>query len=97
MALSDRLAFLDATAPHAVEPSFPGARGGYLALPEFLGRPALRAKYPALLTLSAASKEHYAQAYRLIAASAQIDEHIAQSIRPYFAADRLRRRAKHAI
>lgn len=97
MALSDRLAILDATAPHAVEPSFPGARGGYLALPEFLGRPALRAKYPALLTLSAASKEHYAQAYRLIAASAQIDEHIAQSIRPYFAADRLRRRAKGII
>lgn len=82
---------------HALEPSFPGARGGYLALPEFLDRPGLRHKYPALLTLAAASKEHYAQAYRLIAASAQIDEHIMQSIRPYFAADRLRRRAKGII
>lgn len=97
MILSDRLAILDATSPHVTEPSFPGARGGYLALPEFINRHTLREKYPALLTLSAASKEHYAQAYRLIAASAQIDEHVTQSIRPYFAAERLRRRAKGII
>ncbi len=98
MALCTRgLAVLDATAPHVLEPAFPGARGGYLALPEFLDREKLKEKYPALLTLSAAAKEHYAQAYRLISAAAQVDDHITQSIRPYFAADRLRRRAKGII
>ncbi len=92
-----RIAVVDATAPHAMEPGFPGARGGYLALPGYTDRQALRGKYPALLTLQAASREHYAQAYRLISAAAQVDEHITQSIRPYFAADRLRRRAKGII
>lgn len=92
-----RLALLDATAPHALEPAFPGVRGDYLTLPGLSDRQSLKAELPALLTLSAAAKEHYAQAYRLISASAQVDEHITQSIRPYFAADRLRRRAKGII
>lgn len=92
-----RMAILDGTAPHVMEPGFPGARGDYLALPCYVDRGALRAKYPALLTLQATSKEHYAQAYRLISAAAQVDEHVTQSIRPYFAADRLRRRAKGII
>ena len=64
------LAILDGTAPHVFEPDFPGCDGDYLTLPAFLDPAGLESRRPELLALKAASRQHYARAYRLIAAAA---------------------------
>lgn len=91
------LAVLDGTAPHVTDPAFPGAEGGYLAFPPFLDLPALQEKYPALLTLSAASRQHYRQAYHLIAASAAVDDTVREQVLPLAAVSRIHRRAEGII
>jgi len=92
-----QLAVLDGTAPHITDPAFPGADGDYLTFPPFLDLPALQEKYPALLALSAASKQHYRQAYRLICASAAVDDTVREEILPHAAVSRIRRRAEGII
>lgn len=90
----DNTAFIDATAPHVTEPPFPGARGDYIALSAFRNTGELAEKYPALTLLSAQSKDCYAQAYRLIASSALIDEHMSEIMSGHISKEKLIKRAR---
>lgn len=90
-------AVLDATPPHAMEPDFPGARGGYVPMPGFADCAALREKYPALQSLAERSRAHYAQARRLTCAAAQARDAVCACAAPVFDAARLARRAKGII
>lgn len=89
-----RAAFLDGTAPHTCDPSFPGMRGDYIALSAYKDIPALKEKYPAAVLLDAQSKDCYTRAYRLISSASLIDEHIRGIMTPHMPKERLIRRAK---
>lgn len=67
-ALLPGAAILDGTAPHVVDPAFPGADGDYLPLPAFRDPAGLAKKREALWAYKAASSEEYASAYRLLSA-----------------------------
>ncbi|MEA4921591.1 MAG: hypothetical protein VB078_11835 [Clostridiaceae bacterium] len=90
---SPKAALLDGTAPHVTEPGFPGARGDYITLSFFRDIPGIREKYPALLLLSSQSKTYYSKAYRLIASSALVDEHMTATMSPYISNEKLIKRA----
>lgn len=68
------LAILDGTAPHVFEPVFPGCDGDYLTLPPYRNAQDLASQAEALYALQAASRQYYAQAYRLIAAAVLVRE-----------------------
>lgn len=87
------LAVLDGTSPHVYDPKFPGAEGGYIALPGFLRPETLAEKYPRLLSLDRRSASHYSQAYKLINASHQIDTTIKDELSRAVPAQRLLKRA----
>jgi hypothetical protein len=73
-AVLEGCAIVDGTAPHVQEPLFPGSDGDYLTLPPFVDREGLARKADALYALKAASKSHYAGAYRLLAAAQKARE-----------------------
>lgn len=89
----DHLAVLDGTAPHVYDPPFPGVQGGYITLPAFLDPAGLAGKRSRLEQLSRRSKEHYAQAYRLLGAAALLEERMQTQLRPLSSPQRLLRRA----
>ena len=62
-----KIAVLDATAPHAVEPSLVCVKDRYLDLAQFVA-PTVRQSYGELETLTRAKKEAYEQAYLLLKA-----------------------------
>ena len=62
----------DGTAPHVLEPNFPGCDGDYLTLPPLLDTEGLAQKREALYALQAASKACYAGAYRQLTAAAAV-------------------------
>lgn len=72
---------LDGTAPHLLEPTFPGCDGDYLTLPAFRDLPGLQSKKEALYALKAASAAHYQGAYRQLAAVEQVREERRQTAR----------------
>lgn len=86
-------ALVDGTPPHIHEPDFPGASGDYLPLPPLKNARGLRAQYPALLALAAASKAHYAAAYRGIKAAALTEESLRRLLLPLYLENKLLRRA----
>ncbi len=73
-AVLEHCAILDGTEPHVQEPRFPGSDGDYLTLPPFVDREGLEQKAEALYALKAASRAHYAGAYRLLAAAQKARE-----------------------
>ena len=77
--LSDRI-LADGTAPHVLEPAFPGCDGEYLALPPLLDRAGLEQKREALYALKAASKAHYAGAYRQLSAALAVRQERRQAV-----------------
>ena len=77
--LSDRI-LADGTAPHVLEPSFPGCDGESLALPPLLDGAGLAQKREALCALKAASKAHYAGAYRQLSAALAVQQERRQAV-----------------
>ncbi len=73
-ALLEGIALVDGTAPHVLDPRLPGCDGDFLPTPPLKDLPALAEQAPALYALQAASKAHYAAAYRLLAAAALVRE-----------------------
>ncbi len=85
------MAIVDGTAPHVCEPGFPGCDGDYLPLPPPINAPALAKKAPALYALRAASKSHYAQAYRALKGAALVREGRREQLAPLLTRDPLTR------
>lgn len=63
-----RIAYVDGTAPHILEPDCCGATGAYLDLSQHLNTAALHKNLPALLDLQRRYKAQYAHAYALLRA-----------------------------
>lgn len=61
-------AYADGTAPHVLEPPYPGAGGAYLDLSRFYDTAAMRARLGEIADRSRAYKAKYAEAYALLAA-----------------------------
>jgi len=64
-----RFAIADGTAPHVIEPRYPGAAGRYLDLGAFYDSAALSPLRRDIAALNAAYKERYRRAYALIEAA----------------------------
>ena len=62
-----RTAYADGTAPHVLEPPFPGAGGAYLDLSRFYDTAAMRGKLGEISAVSRSYKAKYAEAYSLLA------------------------------
>ena len=67
-----RVAYVDGTAPHVIEPVFPGADSLYLDLGAFLDAGALRAHLSEIAALNRRYKALYAAAYAQLAAGAAL-------------------------
>lgn len=67
-------AIVDGTAPHVVEPKFPGAVERYVNLGDCYDKKALSAVKGELMACMAGYKSCYSRAYRCLAAAAQIGE-----------------------
>ena len=65
-------ALVDGTAPHVVEPKYPGAVEQYVNLGDCYDRAGLRAIRGKILTCMDGYKEHYQRAYRCLDAAAGI-------------------------
>lgn len=63
-----RIAYVDGTAPHVIEPPYCGAGGRYLDLSGFTDTAALRQKLPLLLEKNRRYKDQYRHAYTLLRA-----------------------------
>ena len=70
--LDQKRAIIDATAPHVVEPKYPGAVEQYVNLGDCYDRAGLRAIRGEILTCMDGYKEHYQRAYRCLDAAAEI-------------------------
>ncbi len=77
-----RTAYADGTAPHVLEPPYPGAGGAYLDLSRFYDAAALREKLDALAAFSRAYKAKYAEAYALLAALPAADALLSEESTP---------------
>lgn len=67
-------AIADATAPHVLEPKFPGAAERYVNLGEFYDTPALKTIKGDIMACMSGYKGCYSRAYRCLNAAAQIGE-----------------------
>ena len=67
-----RIAYVDGTAPHVLEPPFPGAAGAYLDFSAFLDTAALKPHLPELTDLTHRYRALYAAAYARLAAAAAL-------------------------
>ncbi len=94
--VDDRLAVLDGTAPHAVEPKFPGARDELVNLGAFWDSEALLARYGEIEALDKQKSACYAKAYRYLSAATELEELNGEIVRPYVLWDKMRA-AAHRI
>jgi len=67
-----RVAYVDGTAPHVIEATYPGAASLYLDLGAFLDAGALEADLPEIMELNRRYKAMYASAYALLSAGAAL-------------------------
>lgn len=67
-------AIVDATAPHAQEPSLPGVVESYIDLGRFYDHKALKEKRTEIAAATKGYKSHYGRAYRCFTAAAQLME-----------------------
>lgn len=88
------LALVDGTAPHVIEPQYPGAMESYVNLGAFYDTEALHREKAGIVRLFSAYKDLYAEAYRYIAAAAGLQDGLYDNLFSDSARERLRRRVK---
>ncbi len=81
--IDDRIAMMDGTAPHTVEPTYPGARDELLNLGEFWDGEALASRYDEIRALSAQKQDGYRRAYRYLSAATDLREINGDLLLPY--------------
>lgn len=67
-----RIALVDGTAPHVIEPQYPGVVESYVNLGDCYDRTGLKASRQDILTATAEYKGHYKQVYRCLEAASQL-------------------------
>lgn len=68
-----RVAYVDGTAPHVIEPPYPGAGGAYLDLSKHYDLGGMQTILPTLTDLNSQYKSEYRRAYELLSAIKTID------------------------
>lgn len=68
-----RVAYVDGTAPHIIEPPYPGAGGAYLDLSKYYDIAGMQTVLPVLTDLNRQYKEQYRHAYEMLAAAAALE------------------------
>lgn len=67
-----RIALVDGTAPHVIEPQYPGVVESYINLGDCYHRAGLQASRQAILDATAEYKGHYKRVYRCLEAASQL-------------------------
>lgn len=75
--------YVDGTAPHALEPSFPAASGAYLDLGQFYDVAALRPLLLQMQTLTAQYRALYAQAYDALREAKALHDELERLYNPH--------------
>lgn len=69
-----KIALIDGTAPHIVEPAFPGVVDEIINLGQFWNEEGFEGLKTKILSINKQKKEHYQRAYRYLRAAAQLRE-----------------------
>lgn len=94
--LDGRIALLDGTAPHSVEPTLSGARDEIVNLGEFWDGERLAERYNEIVALTALKAEAYRRAYRFLSAAMEVDETNRELIRPFADMEKMRKAVARA-
>lgn len=95
--IDGRIAIIDSTSPHAVEPDIAGARDVLINLGAFWSVDGLSNSYERISELSAQKKRAYSLAYRFLCAAMQSDIASRELLYPYLDKKRLKKIAKHQV
>ena len=87
-------AIVDGTAPHVVEPKYPGVVERYLNLGECYDKPALMERKGDIIACMSGYRECYARAYRCLTAAAQIGEDMRSLLDTPYLQAKLSKRAR---
>lgn len=71
------IALLDGTAPHIIDPDFPGLLDEIVDLGRYLDEKSLRSRKEDILHWKAAGKQHYGRAYSYLAAAKHVRDNVA--------------------
>ena len=95
--LDGRIALLDGTAPHAMEPRLPGARDEIVNLGEFWDGERLGARYSEIVSLGARKGNCYRKAYRFLSASMEVSEINRELIAPTLYLEKMKKAARRLL
>ncbi len=95
--LDGRIALLDGTAPHTVEPTLPGARDEIVNLGEFWDGDRLKERVREIKTFSAAKEGAYRKAYRFLSAAMEVAEINREMVAPYLRFEKMKKAAARLL
>ncbi len=85
-----RIAMLDGTAPHCMEPELPGARDEIINLGEFWDGEKLGQRYNEIVSFGALKGNCYRKAYRFLSAASEVEEINRALILPFVRGEKMR-------
>lgn len=92
-----KVAFVDGTAPHIVEPKYPLAVEKYINLGDFIDADNLRVKKDEIITLTDRYREGYPRVYTLLATAGVIEAELLNIALGGISIDKLQKKAKGII
>ena len=95
--LDGRIAMIDGTAPHCVEPSVVGARDEIVNLGEFWDGERLAERYNDVVSLQALKGAGYRRAYRFLSAALSVQENNAELLLPLIRWEKMRKAARRLL
>lgn len=95
--IDGRVALIDSTAPHAIEPGIVGARDEIVDLGTFWNSASLRERVAEIETLGNEKSARYRAAYRYLEAAEALDAHSREVVAPYVKREKLRRAAERLV
>ena len=95
--IDGRVALIDSTAPHAIEPEIVGAHDEIVDLGVFWSSEMLRAQKERIEELSKEKSARYRAAYRYLEAAEALDAHSRETVAPYVKREKLRRAAERLV
>lgn len=95
--LDGRIAMMDGTSPHCVEPKVAGARDEMINLGEFWDGDALAERYNDVVSFQALKENCYRKAYRFLSAALSVRENNVELIRPLIRWEKMRQAARRQL
>lgn len=92
-----KLALVDGTAPHVIEPQYPGAVEHYINLGQYYDGAGLQSVRAAIVEDMSGYKQHYKRCYRCLSAAAELDSDVRELLLTDETAARLVKRARGII